>query len=247
MKTSELELIMAYHDGELLPEQREQVELWLDTRPEARAYLDELEGVDGQYRQEMSALLELGAARPLAGVLGEASSPTQAKGNSGKLIRFPFRWPSTQAWAMAASLALMIALGGGWWMQFQANGDQPGFAQARNSALETTLSGEVFQNAEGAVQIMPLASYRTERQGLCREYAGRYESRQVSGLACREASGRWASVLEVTSGISPTADADTYVPASGPKDKVAKKLDALGAGQALTPEQEAQLITGQWR
>ena len=132
-------------------------------------------------------------------------------------------------------------------MQYPSGGGQPGFAQALDRALESTPSGEVYRSAEGAVNIMPLASYSTDQQGHCREYAGRYESRQVFGLACREASGRWASVLQAINNTSPAADADIYVPASGPEDKVAKKLDALGAHQALTTEQEAQLIAEQWR
>ena len=56
MKTSELEMIMAYHDGELPLGQRIEVELWLDTRPEARAYLEELQAADRHYRQGFAAL-----------------------------------------------------------------------------------------------------------------------------------------------------------------------------------------------
>lgn len=240
MNTSELELIMAYHDGELPLGQRIEVELWLDTRPEARAYLDELEAADRHYQQGMAALLEQDRAQPLA----EGSG----KGANGKLIRFPFHWPSAQqAWALAASMVLMLALGGGWWLQFQSGSEQAGFAQALNSALELTPSGEVYQSTEVGVQIMPLASYHTDRLGHCREYAGRYEAQQVFGLACRSGAGRWAPVMEEGHELNPIGDKDTYLPASGRKDRVTQQLNALGVEQALTPEQEAQLITRQWR
>lgn len=240
MKTSELELIMAYHDGELPLGRRIEVELWLDTRPEARAYLDELQAADRHYRQGMAALLEKGASRPLTDGLN--------KNATGKLIRFPVHWPSVrQAWALAASLVLMLALGGGWWIQSQPGSDTTHFAQALNSALETTPSGELYQGAGDDVQIMPLASYYTDREQHCREYAGRYAAQQVFGLACRNGAGRWVPVLEEGKELRSAGGADIYVPASGGKDHVEEQLEAMGAGKALTPEREAQLLAEQWR
>ena len=253
MKTSELELIMAYHDGELPSEQRAEAEHWLDTRLEARAYLQELEATDRYYREGFGALLKQQTVSTLAEGLGVAAPTPNAEGVTGKLIRFPFQgWFqgfSGQNWALAASLALVLVFGGGWWLQFQQDAGQPALAQILNRALETTPSGEVYravyQGAEVAVHIMPLASYHTERQGFCREYAGRYRTQQLFGLACRGESGTWTPVFEESNELNPNAD--IYLPASGRKDRVAQQLDAVGAGDTLTPEQEAQLLSERWR
>lgn len=247
MKTSELELIMAYHDGELSPEERAEVEGWFDTRPEPRVYLDELEAADQHYREGFAALLEQTTTAPLAEKLAAASSTPRAEGITGKMIRFPFSALSRQNWALAASLALMLALGGGWWMQFQSGSGQPAFAQALDRALETTPSGEVYQGTEAGVKIMPLASYRTDRQGLCREYTGRSQSQQVFGLACRRGRAQWAPVVEEGHELNSASEADIYLPASGRKDTLTEQLDDLGANQVLTTEQETRLIANQWR
>jgi len=248
MKTSERELIMAYHDGELPLGQRIEVELWLDTRPEARAYLDELQATDRHYRAGLDALLAQKSAESVTGSLGATSSTPGVEDVTGKIVRFPFPGLWGQNWALAASLVLALVLGGGWWLQFQQDAGQSTLAQALNSALETTPSGEVYQGPGEALQIMPLASYHTERQGLCREYAGRYQARQLFGLACRREGGNWTPVFEQSNELTPAGEADnTYLAASGRKDHFAEQLDAMGAGQALTAEREAQLIAEQWR
>lgn len=229
MNDADFELIMAYADGEAGPEETARAEALLAEQPQAREALARLRAVDGQVKASLDSVLEAPVPERLNRA-ARAQTPTR-----GRVLRFPTN-PAPSHWAMAASLVL--ALGAVFLWTAGSGPNTEAMQTFVYQTLEQTPSGEGRKHSDNGWQVMPLASYRTADGRLCREYAGRTGDDTLSGLACRSTEGQWQTLVSRTQ-----PPAEGYQPASGPSQKVEAVLRGLEAGDPLSAEEEAALLS----
>ncbi|MEL6576279.1 MAG: hypothetical protein AAFQ81_10350 [Pseudomonadota bacterium] len=231
-------------DGSLAGDPRErEIRDLVANDPDAMAYAEQIERSNRMIR----AAFEAPMREPLPAGIRAAIF-----GQPGKVavLRRPSAWIPT---AIAASLALAIGVGAGIaWLAPSSDGQIAVLGDvAPNSplfaALETLPSGSL-----SAAGVQPMLSFYDQDGRACREFEviGELPEELEFGIACREPTGVWHVEVVVA---APIADAtpvgDGFVPASGgPAEATLEMmLDALGAGPALGPEEEAALIDNGWK
>lgn len=170
----------------------------------------------------------------------------------GKVTALPARRarPAWAPMALAASLALTVGLGAGLGLR---PGAQPPVAAvvgvgvaagAALTALESAPSGQVV----GDVRVA--SSFRDAAGEACREleHLDAAGAVQGVGLACRRGEV-WRILMLADAPQAPDGQGEaSYAPAGGAAfDPMAAALDQLGAGPALSPEEEATLLARGWR
>lgn len=234
---------MSYADGALDAETSSRLEAALERDP---ALADRLRLFTGT----RDVLADLRAARPAAPVsdelmarvrqtLDRANAPDNVTAFRPRPAATADRRPS--GWkgaAIAASLALVAGLGTGFGIgrvapDVAAGGGLAGPELA--DALSGLTSGESRSLAGG--QLMVVSSFRTEGGEFCREFELAQEGGStLTSVACR-AGREWDLRFAVASG----GGAEGYAPASA-LDSLEVYLTGIGAGAALSPEEEARLL-----
>lgn len=161
------------------------------------------------------------------------------------------RAPSWVSIALAASVALCVGFGGGWYLtggrsdatsQIALGAYQAGDPVAK--ALESLPTG-----TSSEAGIRPILTFRDGDGRACREFetaAGGYTA-GIVGIACRLPGGIW-SVEVAAAATEPMQMRDGgFAPASAvANDVLSAALDALEAGPALAPDEEADLLESGW-
>jgi hypothetical protein len=247
--------IAAFMAGRLDGADADRVALALESDPAAQAAAERLaesaapHPVDAALRAAFTApMAEPVPARLAAAVLAEP----------GKVASLPRRVGGARpkAWApvaMAAGVALALGFGAG----FSLRGPEPEAAQQTVATLSVgAASGAAlaaFETAASGAErdgLVLAASFRDGAGRPCREFEtlGADGLPAAAGVACREGAG-WR-VLAMAAVAAPEAGPGdgAYAPAGGEgADALGALLDALGAGPALSPQEEAALIAGGWR
>ncbi len=214
----------------------------LETDPEARAYADAVRRSNELVREAFDAP----ADEPIP-----AGIQAAIFGEPGKVEVLRPR-PRRAGWvptAIAASLALAIGLAAG---QYFAGTQQPPIVALGDAALDGPLHAALETLPSGAISdrgVQPMLSFRDGAGRPCREFEviGDLPEELEFGIACRSDSGRW-HVKIVVAAPETEPGPEGFAPASGPgADALAAMLDALGAGPALSPEDEASLLEQGWR
>lgn len=240
MNDQDFEWVMAYHDGELDPGQVAKVEQLLAECEEARMFLDQLKQSDNFLRGGLDKVLEQPVPKQLV---------DSARGESrqrAKVLGFP-RWRSISPWAYATAASVSLLVAAGTYML----SDQPGsalsdrLAQALNESLETTVSGEVYRAPDQSLQVMPMATFRTDTVGVCRQYAAQVQGKQSVGLACRQQAAQWH--VRVQQDLPSGGPSQAYSPASGGEGVIADEIESIGGGPPIDREREQALIKNGWR
>ena len=232
-------ILNAFADGELEPEAAARLVMHLADCPEDQAVVDRI--------MVMNALL----ARACAGPLDEPVPPAIRAAILGPPAKVtPFRRPRVRAafWGMALAAGLAAAA-----VLLPRLGQDPaelalGPVPERSpitEALAELAAGDTRLVARD-VELAMIASYAVPG-GYCREFAihAGPGGADLVGLACTEGEGWQVAAREA----QPEADAGTrYVPAGGDdEDAIRARLDVLGAGPALSPEDEAAARAAGWR
>lgn len=244
MNEYDRQLIMAYYDGELNPEQVIHAKALLEKNADAQKWLAGLEAADKFVQKGLAGIMNQPVPERLLSVKGTASQP------NGRLLHFPIaRLPSVRSFAMAASLMLFLA--GSIWLDLSPkdNSQQQQLVSSFVAhALESVSSGTRITHPEEDDVVMPLATYQTKTGQFCRTYAGQFEGARVSGLACRSAANKWTTVVEQTIDAAPVdTSSETYRPATGASDIVTPALDNLELKNALPSLREEALLQNNWR
>lgn len=231
-------LLNAFADGELEPEAAARLVMHLADCPEDQAVVDGI--------MVMNALL----VRACGGPLDEPVPPAIRAAIFGPSANVtPFRrrvlaasWGLALAAGLAAAAVLLPRLGRD--ADEIALGPVPERSPVAE-ALAELAPGDSRLVARD-VELSMIASYAVPG-GYCREFAiaaGAGEAERL-GLACTAGDGWQVAARE----RPPEADAGTrYVPAGGDdEDAIRTRLDALGAGPALSPEEEAAAHAAGWR
>ncbi|HEY0302820.1 MAG TPA: hypothetical protein VGC36_15850, partial [Rhizomicrobium sp.] len=164
---------------------------------------------------------------------------------AARRTREPARRPawSPREWgAIAATLLLGTLLGA---TLFGTSGNLPiETAQGRLVArgdLDAALSTQLAGSAPDAATQVGL-SFRAADGAWCRTFGLRDGS---AGLACRR-DGRWAVQLLDGGGTNPAQPGDYRQAGSALSPALLGAIDALGASDPLTPEQEQQQLRTGW-
>ena len=246
------EVLMAYADGELDTETREQVQKAINTDPEIARRVASYRALRDTLRSSFDPVLServpdrlITAARARAPERAAEPSPAESKVIPILRNRAPVRpWPK---WAALAASFVLGALA----LQLGTKLYKPASITERNGqlqasgALQQALSNQLAgpQIAAAAVQIG--VSFRSRSGHYCRTFQLR-ETTSLGGLACNE-TGIWK--LEILArGETPSARNPQYRPAgSSLPPAVIQAVNDNIAGEPLDAESEASARDHQWR
>ena len=234
------EMLMAYADGALPPDEAARIEARLDVDADLVARLAPFLGT----RDALSALarrdaetfaLPAGLQARLMARMAEAQADA-AQVHTDKVVAFvPGAARRIPLWsgAMAASLALAVGLGGG--LMLGQGGDAPP-ASPLAAALDTLPSGGAETLGDGT-ELSMIATFISAEGALCREY----EVMRASGLqsvevACDAGTGWEVQLMLALSG------SEGYRPASAP-ELLDLYYEQSAAGAPLSPEAEAAALS----
>jgi hypothetical protein len=249
----DLEVLAAFADGELAPEAAARVVMHLADHPEDQAYVD---------RIAVERTLLTRAYGPIASEPVPERIRAAIEGRPpGKARVLPFLTQRRRLAGLAAGLAaaaaavvLAVQLGG---PRPVGPGVEGGAAPALAvgpvapesplaAALDARTSGEEVDLAPGA-RLSVAASFSDARGRLCREVAvvRDRQARLEQAVACTDGAG-WA--VEIAASTPLAAGEEGFVPAAGPGSRAIERLlDEIGAGPALSPEEEAAARARGWR
>jgi hypothetical protein len=140
--------------------------------------------------------------------------------------------------ALAASLALLVGFSAG----YLGGSGVPADSAVPAAWLDSITSGREVA-IDGDRQLLTRFSFVDNQQRYCRQYQLQSGSVVSENVACRQESD-W--VLMASAQISSVYPADEYQLASGTK-LLDSTLDAMMRGQAMSLEDEEQLIRQRWQ
>ena len=235
MKPAEIEdtMLMAYADGELDAETAARVEAALeqdDTLAERLGvFLSTRSALKGAFDPPPPVSPQLEAAvRAMAYPAPQVVSLSARRAANGAAWR---------PMALAASLALAVGLGAGWFVAQTATDPAPRLALAPGAAgaLGALASGQSADLANGQ-RLTVVASFADAQGTFCREIAQDGTGGSMLAVACR-AGAAW----ELRFALAAGSGGDAYRPASAP-EALDAWLAATGAGAPLTPMDEAAAL-----
>jgi hypothetical protein len=270
------EMLMAYADSQLDPQQTAQVEAYLADNPHARLLVDQL--------RENTRLTEAAFDAPMhsppppklvaaimGGDHGKRSREAVAE-NGSDVVNFAAGrarlHPAVgQSWitAAAACLAIIVSMTFGYVIGKQTNRASPSTeialgAVAKGSMLErileTAASGKIEQAAGSQSEQRPaikiVSTYRVPGDAVCREVEILRDARTMTpisnGLACRRSIGGWTVEGAVRVGSSDRLVGSGYKPSGASAgDPLDSVLQMVGAGQAISASEERLLIERGWK
>ncbi|MBC2744846.1 MAG: hypothetical protein HGJ93_17890 [Desulfosarcina sp.] len=251
------EILMAYADGELEDKQADDIRKAIETDSEAlkrvemfRDSATMLQGVYDAPLQEtvperlIETVMSFKADKPAPGLIERVVA----------FLRMPPSWKSAYA---IASVTLLIGAGMGYFATHITQPDRKHTSMILNGGdfslgLETTASGQFFTIKDRGIQLMPVATFLDKSNRYCRQYdvvTGQDKNVRISqGIACRNQSGKWLTMITINSHPSDPLPADTnsgYIPA-GDDDFVDIIFSQIMASPPITLERESELIDQAW-
>lgn len=223
------ETLMALADGELDRAESARISAAIADDPEAQARLRRF----AETRARLKALSTEGPARQADDALiARIRAAGVAPQAPAALAPPPAANANRAPWAALAAALTAAVVGLGWWQM----GDAPdGLPRAEVAALDSLRSGQATVLEDGR-DLTVIASYRTAEGAFCREYETARDASLTVTVACRE-GGDWQRQF-----ASDMVATDGYVPASGDIAALDDWLAETGAGDPLTPEDEAAAL-----
>ncbi|MFV0383106.1 hypothetical protein [Paracoccus sp. (in: a-proteobacteria)] len=219
------ETLMALADGQLDPARAGELRRMIAAYPDLQTRLNRFQ----ETRRMLGALrTQPQGEDPLAAMIRASVTTAVARPAAAAAPANLNRRP----WKAAAASVAVIAAGLGWWL---SSGRPHDLGAAELAALDSLPSGEM-QVLDDGRELAMIASYQTAQQGLCREYEISAPASLRTILACRNGNGwqeRFATDGEATD--------EDYRTASG-EGSVDEALAGIGAGDPLTPEDEAAAL-----
>ena len=245
--------LAAFVDGELTPEDAAKVVMHLADHPADQAFVDELIALNVMIADAYDAPLHEPAPEAILVTIatnGESQAPQDnvVEMSTWRRARTPAAWGF--GGAIAASLAMFLVLNnsGGGDLAEVALGPIPP-AHPQSYALNELGAGQSRIQADGR-EFGIAASFRTPDREVCREFSitDPSEGSLQTGVACPAAEPAEGWVIEVVDIVEPESTSTDFIPASGEQaDPIGDFLDSVGAGRALTPEEEEIARSEGWR
>lgn len=272
------EMLMAYADGELTPEESRALENLIGQDPTLRARLEPFVHTRTRLASAFEASLHEPIPDRLIAAIARSRPASQARpkrASAAAGIRdildavTAALFPHGISQAALASVAALVCAGtvAGY---FAGRTTTPSSALieaasanlglvatgALAQALETSPSGSATREQTLGASIVPIVSFQSQGNGVCREYriAGHAAGQSLpgpdfAGVACRSADGHWRVALHAETAKQPHApDGTSYQTATAPNVPAVDALvDTLIAGDALGSADEAALIKNGWQ
>ena len=252
------EVLMAYADGTLDAEAREAVEARLAESPELRDLVKRM--------QRSAELLAEAYDAPMKEAPPQALIDTILGGESN-VVSLGRRRESRGGWrewgglSIAASIALAVGIGIGSWVLGPGAGLQGNTYLAvgpvpkdsvLHQVLETRASGDALTLGSGGQKMVTVLTFRDGAGRPCREVemvpADLTDLPAEVGIACRGDEGTWTLEGAAEVAVDLVREGDGFKPVAGPEaETVEAVLEAIGAGPALSPDDEARLLENAWR
>lgn len=235
------EVLMAFADGELTPDERAAVETAITANPELAERL----------QAHMRLRERVGAA--LAGVLTEpvpkrllAAVEAGERSNilplRPRAERVPPRWLWASGGAVAAGFALGLIVGGALFPE--PDSGMIGADMATRGALARALDSQLVAT-QGASAVQIKFTFRASDGRLCRVFAVR-RADGVAGLACRRPDKSW--LVRLAAPMESQGAAGAYQTAASPlPPAVAELAQSLAAGEPFGAAAEAKAKAAGWR
>lgn len=239
--------LCAYIDGHLDGARRTALEAALAQDVKLQARLATLQGADESIRAVFDTPDMAETPDHFRRMIAESGVP-------GDKVVFFAKKPRPMDWrmAVAASLALAIGVGGGF---FAGRGSAPAggsstaaiFLSPDSEAplfalLESTPSA-VTQPLDATGTFKPVLTFRASDGRFCREFEVSHQTEAATGVACRT-DGEWRVELLVASNARDEAG---YAPVSTQHAAIDGALAQLGASAPLSVEEEAALLKRDWK
>lgn len=247
--------LSAFLDGELPPAEMEEVRQRLREDEQLSDRLAELAAVDAMISRQYSAIDDQPLPESVNRLLQASEPEAEPRDPSAKIVAFPL-WrrlqrPLQQHAGIAAGLALVFGFA---LAQFTGTDPAPGDDRWQTLAhqLDTTPSGETVTLA-GGDQLTPRLTFVNQQDNFCRQFQVRSQQTTSEQIACRtggkaDAAGNGTTAWELVASVRLDAvpDTDGYRTASG-GSVLDSTLDAMIADGVLTPAEEKELISGNWK
>lgn len=262
------ETLMAYADGALPEAERRAIESYIAHDEEARRMVESFRLTGALAREAFDEAMSAPppadlVARILTAPIGQADRASESSAPIGSATVVPLPTQTRRRAAMpewlslplAASIALVIGLAAGF---LSSRGGAPtqdiagivlgplGAETLISRVLDTSTSGTTTD------RIAIVATFRDRGGRVCRELellsgSSRDSAPEVAAVACRGPNGTWA--VEGAARIARAQAAGSGFEPSGVRERDALQglLDMLGAGAALSPQEERTLIDRGWR
>jgi hypothetical protein len=240
------ETLMAYVDGELDVQARQQVEVALASDPEAARRVDAQRALRSTLRAGFDPVLDEPVPARLLSLVRTSAAPS----TSGKVLPFRTKPAARTPWLQWGSLAASFVLGALVWYfasrQYLTGpfSEQHGVIVASGSlarALSEQLASQ--QDASAAVQIG--VSFRSKGGEYCRTFRLQ-QSEGAAGLACHEQAGWKVEVLAHPEGAA-SPQGQYRQAASALPATVLRAVDDAIAGDPLDATAEAQARASRWQ
>jgi len=254
------EVLSAYIDGELSPEEMERVRAAIDRDEALAARLRDFSRVDELLAEFSSAIDREPMPARVLELLDPPRTGSETRGTAvqeARILSLPRRpWYRTAgALALAASVVLALAVGlqqesgrdrGAGLDSLVRTGPVPESA-ALHHALQETASDNAYAAAdEAGPSVTPVLSFVSTRGEYCREFRVDAQGQAARGLACRR-DDRW-EVLRLAAAGAANDGKDAYATAASSVNADFEAfVDALVADAPLGAEAEARLLRDGWR
>ena len=258
------EELMGYADGVLDAESRARIEAYLETDAEARDLVASFRRTAALARDAYAQPLDETPPKALVdailsgtGKAQDAAGAATASTGSAKVVglharRRPARLLESFRLPIAASLALLVGMGGGYLL---SRGVSTGTSElalgavAPSGPLADALEHRPSGSTTGRISIV--GTFRDKNDRPCREievFSGATPPRpELAGVACRSRNGVWTVEGAVRIAVAPPAGTQ-FEPSGVPEsDALSGLLDMLGAKPMLAPTDEKALIERRWR
>ena len=243
MSTITDEMITAWLDGEVSPQQRGEIEQAVAASPQLGLRVARLSQMDRMLAPAYAAALKAPIPERFEKILGRPRS--SAWSLSGLRSAFGGLLEPRPLGMAAAALVVGVVAGG---LLLSTPAGKPGF--------ETTTDGHLVANNELAISLASLQSGNTTGSQAVRiklsmvddggHFCRQFETANAAGLACLD-GGNWK--VDTLSPAKPAAgQGDQYVMADGAVDPaIAAALQRRGVKQMLDRKQEAAAIASGWK
>ncbi|MEO1120943.1 MAG: hypothetical protein AAFW88_06770 [Pseudomonadota bacterium] len=217
--------------------------------PRAAALAEDLRNLCRLSREAFDVPLHEPTPAPIeAAIFGEPGKVATFRGAKRQTRRL-LEGPVRLAAAAAVALAIGVSAGALWLGGAPIGSDVANLGVAPkdghlHAVLETLPSGQVSENG-----VQPMLSFLDGQGRPCREFEvfGSLPNELEFGVACRSDDASWEVEMLVAAPMTPIGS-EGYAPASGPAARALDSLlDALGAGEPLSPAQEQAWIDRSWR
>ncbi len=244
------ERLAAFVDGELSPEEAAEVVLYLADHPADQAWVDDLMAANAALAKAFAAPLAEPVPPAIIAAIGLGAPQEEAR-----VVPFArVRTRSVSAFvagalALAATVAGVVVTGVLTTERSAMLAVGPVAAETALAQLLDEVPMGVPQRLDGLGEVTILASMPTV-DGFCRELEVLDEEAGLlrAGLACSVGGGDWDIAVVIEERIPESGAEDGFAAASGTLAAgLSPFLDQVGAGMILTPQEEAEVIAGNWR